>query len=122
MTVTNGGLVTADGVHVYPSGTLTGNAKVSTTSGTTVEGTLSPNWTLTIGGDLTFLRHRYYHAYHAVQRYTGELEQCRCRGHGESDAYRPRVRHDDRDLYTWHDVHAVECGRWRIRHIPDGVN
>ncbi len=54
LTVTNGGLVTADGVHVYPSGTLTGNAKVSTTSGTTVEGTLSPNWTLTIGGDLTF--------------------------------------------------------------------
>ena len=54
LTITNGGLVTADSVHVYPSGTLTGNAKVSTTSGTTVEGTLSPNWTLTIGGDLTF--------------------------------------------------------------------
>lgn len=50
LTVTNGGTVSAPGVHVYGSGTLTGNGTVSTTSGTTVDGTLSPSGQLTIGG------------------------------------------------------------------------
>jgi hypothetical protein len=41
---------------VWKSGTLTGNSTVSTPNGgtTTLEGTLAPNWTLTINGDLTF--------------------------------------------------------------------
>jgi hypothetical protein len=48
--------VTAASVYVYPSGTLTGNATVTTPNGgtTTVEGTLSPNWTLTMNGNLLF--------------------------------------------------------------------
>jgi hypothetical protein len=56
LTVTNGGVVTAANVHLYKSGTLAGNGKVSTPNGgaTTVEGTLAPNWTLTIDGDLMF--------------------------------------------------------------------
>lgn len=54
LNITNGGSVTASNLHVYTSGTLTGNGTVSTTNGTTVDGTLSPNWTLTISGDLTF--------------------------------------------------------------------
>jgi hypothetical protein len=44
-------------VHVYPSGTLTGNSTISATNGTTIEGTIAPSGvdgTLTIGGDLTF--------------------------------------------------------------------
>jgi T5SS/PEP-CTERM-associated repeat protein len=61
LTVTNGARVTAAGgspgrnvLHVYPSGTLTGNATVSTTDGTTVEGTISRTvGTLTITGDLS---------------------------------------------------------------------
>jgi hypothetical protein len=36
------------------SGTLTGNSTVTTSNGTTLEGTLKPSGTLTIGGDLTF--------------------------------------------------------------------
>ncbi|MFZ3375641.1 MAG: hypothetical protein WA183_08815 [Chthoniobacterales bacterium] len=54
LTATNGGTVSAASVHLYKSGTLTGNGTFSTTSGSNVEGTVSPNWTLTIGGDLTF--------------------------------------------------------------------
>lgn len=53
--VTNAGTVTAASVHVYSSGTLTGNATVSTTNGTTVDGTLAPNGggtTLTFDGGL----------------------------------------------------------------------
>jgi T5SS/PEP-CTERM-associated repeat protein len=44
-------------VHVYPSGTLTGNSTISATNGTTIEGTIAPygvEGTLTIGGDITF--------------------------------------------------------------------
>jgi hypothetical protein len=56
LAVNSGSSVTAASVHVYPSGTLTGNATVTTPNGgtTTVEGTLSPNWTLTITGNLLF--------------------------------------------------------------------
>jgi len=54
LTVTNGGTVTAASVHAWKSGTLTGNGTVSTTNGTTIDGTLEPNWTLTITGNLTF--------------------------------------------------------------------
>ena len=57
ITVTNGGSVTVTaptGLHVYSSGTLTGNGTVSTSNGTTIEGTLSPSGRLSIGGDLTF--------------------------------------------------------------------
>jgi T5SS/PEP-CTERM-associated repeat protein len=57
LTVTNSATVTATNIHVYPSGTLTGNSTVTvtTTSGTTVEGTLEPSsGRLTIGGNLTF--------------------------------------------------------------------
>jgi T5SS/PEP-CTERM-associated repeat protein len=55
LTVTNGGMVSASTIHVYKSGTLTGNATVSTTSGTTVDGTVAPNGgggTLNFGGSL----------------------------------------------------------------------
>jgi T5SS/PEP-CTERM-associated repeat protein len=60
LTVTNSATVTATNVHVYSSGTLTGNSTVSTTSGTTIEGTIAPSGTppndrITISsGDLTF--------------------------------------------------------------------
>jgi T5SS/PEP-CTERM-associated repeat protein len=54
LTVTNGGKVTAANVHAWKSGTLTGNGTVSTTSGMTIDGTLEPNWTLTITGNLSF--------------------------------------------------------------------
>lgn len=57
LTVINSGTVTAANVHVWNSGTLTGNGTVSTTNGTTVDGTVSPKGggtTLTIGGALTF--------------------------------------------------------------------
>jgi T5SS/PEP-CTERM-associated repeat protein len=53
--VTNSGTVTAANIHVWDSGTLTGNATVSTTNGAIIDGTLAPNGggtTLTIGGDL----------------------------------------------------------------------
>lgn len=43
LTVTNSGTVTAANVHLYKPGTLAGNATVSTTNGTTVDGTVSPN-------------------------------------------------------------------------------
>jgi hypothetical protein len=55
--VTNGGTVSASSVHLYKSGTLTGNGTVTTTSGTTVDGTLAPKGggtTLSIGGNLSF--------------------------------------------------------------------
>jgi T5SS/PEP-CTERM-associated repeat protein len=61
--VNNQGIVEALGVpnspgvvHVYQSGTLTGNSTVVATNGTTIEGTIAPPGrydTLTIGGDLT---------------------------------------------------------------------
>jgi T5SS/PEP-CTERM-associated repeat protein len=54
LTVTNGGTVTAASLHVWKSGTLTGNSTVSTTNGTAVDGTLAPSGTLTISGDLSF--------------------------------------------------------------------
>jgi T5SS/PEP-CTERM-associated repeat protein len=55
LTVTNSATVTATSVHVYTSGTLTGNSSVTTTNGTTVEGTIEPSsGRLAIGGDLTF--------------------------------------------------------------------
>lgn len=54
LTVTNSGTVTATNVHVWKSGTLTGNATVSTTNGTAIDGTLAPNFTLTVNGALTF--------------------------------------------------------------------
>jgi hypothetical protein len=55
LTVINSGTVTAANVHVWNSGTLTGNGSVSTTNGTTVDGTLAPNGggtTFTFDGDL----------------------------------------------------------------------
>lgn len=58
LTVTNSGLVTAGSVHVWGSGTLTGNGTITMTSPSTpvatIDGTLSPNWPLTINGNLTF--------------------------------------------------------------------
>jgi T5SS/PEP-CTERM-associated repeat protein len=55
LTVTNGGKVTAASVHVYSFGTVTGNATVTTTGGTTIEGTIEPSGgRLTIAGGLTF--------------------------------------------------------------------
>jgi T5SS/PEP-CTERM-associated repeat protein len=54
MTVTNGGTVSASNLHVYSSGTLTGNGTVSTTSGATIDGTIAPSGRLTIGGNLMF--------------------------------------------------------------------
>jgi T5SS/PEP-CTERM-associated repeat protein len=59
LAVTNGGTVSAGTgsgvVQVFSSGTLTGNGTVSTTSTTTIEGTLEPSGgRLTISGDVTF--------------------------------------------------------------------
>jgi T5SS/PEP-CTERM-associated repeat protein len=57
LSLTNDSSVSAGNVHVFKSGTLTGNATVSTTNGTSVDGTLAPNGgggTLTIGGNLSF--------------------------------------------------------------------
>jgi T5SS/PEP-CTERM-associated repeat protein len=59
LTVTNSATVSAASVLVWGSGTLTGNGTVSTTSGVTIAGTLTPsgtppNDTLTINGNLTF--------------------------------------------------------------------
>jgi T5SS/PEP-CTERM-associated repeat protein len=60
LSVTSGGSVSAGNVHAFKSGTLTGNGTITTTNGTTIEGTLEPsgtppNDTLTISsGDLTF--------------------------------------------------------------------
>jgi T5SS/PEP-CTERM-associated repeat protein len=54
LTVTNNATVAATSIQVYPSGTLTGNSSVSTTNGTTVQGTISRSTgTLNIGGNLT---------------------------------------------------------------------
>jgi hypothetical protein len=63
LSITNGGSVFVSNhasgysVRVGPSGTLSGNGTLYTTSSivplTDVKGTLSPNWTLTIDGDLT---------------------------------------------------------------------
>jgi T5SS/PEP-CTERM-associated repeat protein len=54
LAVANGGKVSVGNVYTYQSGTLAGNGRVSTTSGTTIAGTLAPNWTLNIDGDLIF--------------------------------------------------------------------
>jgi len=54
LTVINSGTVTAANVHVWDSGTLTGNGTVSTTNAATVDGTLTPKGggtTLTFDGD-----------------------------------------------------------------------
>jgi T5SS/PEP-CTERM-associated repeat protein len=56
LTVINSGTVTAANVHVWDSGTLTGNGTISTTNETTVDGTLAPKGggtALTIGGNLS---------------------------------------------------------------------
>jgi T5SS/PEP-CTERM-associated repeat protein len=53
LTVTNGGTVSAANVHLWQSGTLTGNGTVSTTSGMIIDGTLKPSGQLTISGSLT---------------------------------------------------------------------
>ena len=54
VSVTNGGSVEAVSVYVWKSGTLTGNGTVSTTSGTTVDGTLAPSGgTFTLSGDIS---------------------------------------------------------------------
>lgn len=45
-------LLTIGGLYVYGSGTLTGNGTISTTNATTIDGTLAPNWILTVGGHL----------------------------------------------------------------------
>jgi T5SS/PEP-CTERM-associated repeat protein len=52
LSVTNSAVVTAYNVQVYPSGTITGNGTLttSTASGTIVDGTLKPSGQLTIGG------------------------------------------------------------------------
>ena len=55
LSVTNAGSVSAGNVHVFGSGTLTGNAVISATNGTTVDGTLAPNGaggTFNFGGGL----------------------------------------------------------------------
>lgn len=55
LSVTNGSTVSAGSVRVYNSGTLTGNGTVTTTSGTIIDGTVSPNGgggTLNLGGAL----------------------------------------------------------------------
>jgi hypothetical protein len=55
LTITNSATVTAASAYVWNSGTLTGNGTVTTTSGTTVEGTLEPSsGRLSIAGNLTF--------------------------------------------------------------------
>lgn len=54
MPVKNGGTVSASNLRVYGSGTLTGNSTISTTNGTTIEGTIPPSGRLTVGGNLTF--------------------------------------------------------------------
>lgn len=60
LTVTNGAIVAATYIHVYASGTLTGNSTVTATAttgttGTAVEGTLEPSsGRLTVVGNLTF--------------------------------------------------------------------
>ena len=54
LTVTNQARVTAANVRLWKSGTLTGNGTVTTTNGTTIDGTLAPSGTLTIVGGLSF--------------------------------------------------------------------
>ena len=55
LTVINEARVTAANVHVWKSGTLTGNGTVTTANGTTtMDGTLAPSWTLTVSGDVGF--------------------------------------------------------------------
>lgn len=54
LTVTNAAKVTTVSAHLWASGTVTGNATVSTTNGTVVDGTVAPNGggtTLTFDGD-----------------------------------------------------------------------
>lgn len=54
MKVTNSGTVSAVSVYVFSSGTLAGNGTITTTNGTTLDGTIAPSGRLTIGGNLTF--------------------------------------------------------------------
>jgi T5SS/PEP-CTERM-associated repeat protein len=55
LSIANSATVTAASVHVYNSGTLTGNGTVTTSDGTTIEGTLTPSGgTLSFGGNLAF--------------------------------------------------------------------
>jgi T5SS/PEP-CTERM-associated repeat protein len=59
LTVKNNGIVTAESVHTYVSGTLTGNGTVTVNSPSTpvvtIDGTLTPsNGMLTVNGNLTF--------------------------------------------------------------------
>jgi hypothetical protein len=55
LTITNSATLTAGSVHVWKSGTVTGNSSITTTSGMTVDGTVAPSGgggTLTLVGDL----------------------------------------------------------------------
>ena len=57
LTITNSATLTAGSVHVWKSGTVTGNSSITTTSGMTVDGTVAPSGgggTLTINGALSF--------------------------------------------------------------------
>jgi T5SS/PEP-CTERM-associated repeat protein len=51
--VNDGGTVSAASVTVWDSGTLSGNGSVQATNGTTIEGTLAPEQTLSIAGNVT---------------------------------------------------------------------
>ena len=52
--VDNGATVTADNLTIYESGTLSGSGFVDATGGTTLEGTLVPDQTISITGDVAF--------------------------------------------------------------------
>jgi T5SS/PEP-CTERM-associated repeat protein len=67
LSVTNSGKVTAATIHVWKSGTLTGNSTVSTTNGTVVDGTVAPN-----GGGTTLT----FDGAGALQLNSGATTQC----------------------------------------------
>jgi T5SS/PEP-CTERM-associated repeat protein len=52
--IDNGATVTAANLTVYEPGTLTGNGFVDATGGTTLEGTLAPDQTISLTGNLAF--------------------------------------------------------------------
>ena len=67
LTVTNAGKVTTVSAHLWASGTVTGNATVSTTNGTVVDGTVAPN-----GGGTTLT----FDGAGALQLNSGATTQC----------------------------------------------